>query len=137
MGSDRVEASEFNGFCTIRFLRERYFPSVQISSKILVLLNHFIFVNLFELVILLDHCPTLLNVSSGALLTFLEMPVNLYQYRATIGVFNNCDPMTSKKHYYFSETSNVRSDIFFTKAINVMVLVFILFMFKAFFKQKK
>lgn len=102
-----------------------------------MLLNHFIFVNLFELVILLDHCPTLLNVSSGALLTFLEMPVNLYQYRATIGVFNNCDSMTSKKHYYFSETSNVRSDIFFTKAINVMVLVFILFMFKAFFKQKK
>ena len=57
-----------------------------------------------------------------------EMPVNLSQYRAAIRVFNNRNFMTSKKHYYFVETSNMKNNFLFTTAINVMVLVFILLM---------
>ena len=44
--------------------------------------------------------------------------------------------MTSKKHYYFSETCNMKNNFLFTTTINVLVLVFICFIFKAFFNQK-
>ena len=64
------------------------------------------------------------------------MPVNLNQYRMEIGVFNNRIFMTSKKLYYFSETSNMKNNFLFTTTINVMVLVFICFMCKAFLNQK-
>ena len=57
---DRIEASKATGFCSIRVFRERYFRSVP-SSKTLWLLNYFICVNLFELAIFSDHCPTLLK----------------------------------------------------------------------------
>ena len=57
---DRIEASKLTGFSSIRVFRERYFQSVQIS-KILLRLNYFIFINLFELAIISDHCPTLLK----------------------------------------------------------------------------
>ena len=65
---------------------------------------------------------------------FSKMPVNLNQYRAAIGVFNNRHFMTGQKHYYFSETSNMRNNFLFNSAINVMVLVF---MFKDIFNPKK
>ena len=45
--------------------------------------------------------------------------------------------MTSKKLYYFPETSNMKNNFLFTTTINVMVLVFLCFIFKAFFNQKK
>ena len=64
------------------------------------------------------------------------MPVNLNQHRAAIGVFNNCVFMTSKKLYYFPETSNMKNNFLFTTTINVTVLVFLCFMFRAFFNQK-
>ena len=64
------------------------------------------------------------------------MPVNLNQYRAAIGVFNNRIFITRKKHYYFLETGNMKNNFLFTTTINVVVLVFICFMFKAFFNQK-
>ena len=63
------------------------------------------------------------------------MLVNLSQYRTAIVVFNNLIFMTSRKLYYFSETSNMENNFLFTTAINVMDLVFICFMFKAFFNQ--
>ena len=37
---------------------QRYFRSVH-TSKIVLLLNYFIFVNLFQLTLFSDHCPTL------------------------------------------------------------------------------
>ena len=64
------------------------------------------------------------------------MPVNLNQHRAAIGVFNNCVFMTSQKLYYFPETSNMKNNFLFTTTINVTVLVFLCFMFRAFFNQK-
>ena len=64
------------------------------------------------------------------------MSVNLNQYRAATGVFNNRILITSKKHFYFSETSNMKNNLLFTTTINVVVLVFISFMFKVFFNQK-
>ena len=39
--------------------------------------------------------------------------------------------MTTRKQCYFSETSNIKNNFLFTAAINFMVLVFILFLFKA------
>ena len=57
---DRVEASKFTGFCSIRVFRERCFRSVH-SSKILLLLNCFSIVNLFELAIFSDNSLTLLE----------------------------------------------------------------------------
>ena len=132
---DRIETSRLSGFCSIRVFRERYFRSVH-SSKILLLLNYFIFVNLFESATFSDHCPTFLKFVQDGYFPFLEMPVNLNQYRAAIEVFNNWILITSKKHYYFSETSNMKSNLLFTTIINVVVLVFIYFMFKAFFNQK-
>ena len=70
--SDRTEASKLTGFYLIRVFRERYFRSVH-SSKILLLLNYFIFHNLFELAIFLDHCPTLLKfVQEGFFLYFRD-----------------------------------------------------------------
>ena len=128
--SDSIEARKLTGFCSIRVLTERHFRSVH-SSKIL-LLNYFIFVYLFKLTIFSVHCPTLLRFT----FFFPEISVNLTQYRVAIGVFNNLIFMTSKKHYYFSETSNMKNNFLFTTAINVMVLVLTCFMFKAFFNQK-
>ena len=64
------------------------------------------------------------------------MLVNVSQYWAAIGVFNNPFFMISKKHYYFSETSNMKNNFLFTTTINGMVVVFICFMFKAFLTKK-
>ena len=70
--SDHIEASKLTGFCSIWVFRERYFQSAY-SSKILLLLNYFIFVNLFELAICSDHCPTLLKfVQEGYFLFFRD-----------------------------------------------------------------
>ena len=70
--SDRIKASKFTDFCSIRDSRERYFRSVH-SSKLLLLLNYFIFHNLFELGIFSGHCPTLLKfVQEGFFLYFRD-----------------------------------------------------------------
>ena len=67
-----IEASKLTGFCSIRVFRERYFRSIH-TSEILWLLNYFIFVNLFELAICSDHCPTLLKfVQEGYFLFFRD-----------------------------------------------------------------
>ena len=67
--SDRIEASKFTGFCSIRVFRERFFRSVHSF----LLLNYFIFHNLFELAIFSDHCPTLLKfVQEGFFLYFRD-----------------------------------------------------------------
>ena len=102
-----------------------------------MLLNYFSFVNLFELATFPDYCLILINFVQEVYFLFLEMPVNLNQYRAAIGVFNNRILTTSKKHHYFLETSNMKNNLLFTTIINVVVLVFICFMFEAFFNQKK
>ena len=65
----------------------------------MLLLNYFIFVNLFELAIFSIHCPTLLKFVQEGYFLFLEMPVNLSQCRVAIGVFKNRILITSKKHY--------------------------------------
>ena len=77
--SNCIEASKLTGFCLIRVFRERYFQSVH-SQKIL-LLNYFVFINLFDLARCLDHCPALLKFARECYsLFFSEMPVNLNQY---------------------------------------------------------
>ena len=65
------------------------------------------------------------------------MPVNRNQYRAAIGGFKNRVFITNKKRYYFPETSNMKNNFIFTTTTYVIVLVFLCFMFKAFFNQKK
>ena len=97
----------------------------------LFLLSYFSFAKLFELA-----CLTLLNFDLEGYFLFLEIPVNLNQYRAAIGVFNNRILTTGKKLYYFWETSNMKNNLLFTTIINVVVLVFICFMFKAFLTKK-
>ena len=57
MGSSCIEASELAAFCTVTVFSERYCRTVR-SSIILLLLDHFIFVNMLELAIFSDHCPT-------------------------------------------------------------------------------
>ena len=67
-----IEASKLTGFCSIRVFRERYSRLVH-SSKILLLLNYVVFVNLFELAICSDHCRTLLKfVQEGYFLFFRD-----------------------------------------------------------------
>ena len=131
---ERIEARKLTGFCSIRVFRERYFRWVH-SSKILLLLNYFIFVNLFELAIFSDHCLRYLSLFRRVTFFFSEIPVNLNQYRAATGVFNNRILITSKKHFYFSETSNMKNNLLFTTTINAVVLVFIS-LFKAFLTRK-
>ena len=62
------------------------------------------------------------------------MPVNLSQYRAAIGVFNNRNVITNKKFFYFTESTSVGTNLFL--AINVMVFFFFFFMFVVSVHQK-
>ena len=62
------------------------------------------------------------------------MPVNLSQYRAAIGVFNNRNLITNKRFFYFTESNNVGMNLF--PAINVMVFFFFFFMFVVSVHQK-
>ena len=94
VGSDRLEASKLADFRTIRVFRERDFRSV-CSSKILLLLNYFIFVSLFESARSTDHCPTLRS-SRRVTFFFSEMPVNLHQYRGAIGVLTTASLWLAK-----------------------------------------
>ena len=94
------------GFCTIRAFKERYLQSIN-SSKAFLLLNYFI------LLICLKK------------LFFRSIS-------SVIVVFNNRNFMTCEKHYYFSEISNMKNNYLFTWTVNVIVLVFICFMFEAF-----
>ena len=64
------------------------------------------------------------------------MPVNLNQYRAAIGNFNNRNLITNKKIVYFSESNNVGINLVFISAINVMVFFFFFFMFVVSVNQK-
>ena len=67
------------------------------SSKIVLLLNLLFFINVFELAILADHQPFPAMIVQGVIFFRLEMPVNLNQYCAAIGVFNNRNLITNKK----------------------------------------
>ena len=69
--TERLEARKLTGFCSIRVFRERYVRSVN-GSKILMMLNYFIFINLFELVIFSDHCPTLLKFAQEGYFLFFR-----------------------------------------------------------------
>ena len=62
------------------------------------------------------------------------MPINLNQYRAAIGVFNNRDLITNKKIFYFTESNSVGINLFST--INMMVFFFFFFMFVVSVHQK-
>ena len=62
------------------------------------------------------------------------MPVNLNQYRAAIGVFNNRNLITDNKFSYFTESNRVGINLF--SAINVMVFFFFFFMFVVSVHQK-
>ena len=64
------------------------------------------------------------------------MPVNLNQYRAAIGVFNNRSLITNKKIFYFTESNSVGINLLFISAIHVMVFLFFFFMFIVSVKQK-
>ena len=92
VGSDRLEASKLADFRMIRVFRERDFRSVH---KILLLLNYFIFVSLFESARSTDHCPTLRS-SRRVTFFFSEMPVNLHQYRGAIGVLTTASLWLAK-----------------------------------------
>ena len=62
------------------------------------------------------------------------MPVNLNQYRAAIGVFNNRNLITDNKFSYFTESNRVGINLF--SAINVIVFFFFFFMFVVSVHQK-
>ena len=67
----------------------------------------------------------------------LEMLVNVKQYGAAIGVFNNRSFITIKKSFYATETNSVRKMSLPFLAINVEVLFFFFFfMLTASFHQK-
>lgn len=71
MGSGRIEASRLAVFCTIRVFSERYCRTVR-SSKLLLLLNYFISVSMFQSVIFSDHCPTSLIIVQGSYFFFFR-----------------------------------------------------------------
>ena len=71
MGSGRIEASRLAVFCTIRVFSERYCRTVR-SSKLLLLLNYFISVSMFQSVIFSDHCPTSLIIVQGGYFLFFK-----------------------------------------------------------------
>ena len=52
-----------------------------------------------------------------------EIPVNLHQYWAAIGVFNNRNLIINKKIFYFRESNSVGINLLFISAINVMVFL--------------
>ena len=67
----RIEASRLAVFCTVRVFSERYCRTAR-SSKILLLLNYFISVNMFQSVIFSDHCPTSLIIVQGGYFLFFK-----------------------------------------------------------------
>ena len=66
------------------------------------------------------------------------MPVNVNQYQAAIGVFNNCSFITTKKCFYVMETNSVKKKMYLPcLAINMVVLfLFLLFMLAVSSHQK-
>ena len=57
----------------------------------------------------------------------LEMLVNVNQYRAAIGVFNNRSIITTNKFFYVTETNIVRKMFLPFLAIDTVVLIFFFF----------
>ena len=106
--------SRLAGFCSIGAAAEGFLRT-DYSSKILLLLKLF-FIILSQLWLF-----------KGVIFFRLKMPVNLNQYRAAIGVFNNRNLITNKKCFYFSKSNNVGKSLF--PAINVMVFFFFFLMF--------
>ena len=88
--------SRLVGFYSMRAATDGYFRT-DYSSKIVLLLNLLFFINVFELAILSDHQPFPAMIVQGVILFRLEMPVNLTQYCAAIGVFNHRNLITNKK----------------------------------------
>ena len=79
-GSDRIEI--FIGFYSIKIFRERYFRSGH-SSKILLLLNYFIFVKLFALASFSDRWSTLFTFVLEGYFLFQRgrlISINIEQY---------------------------------------------------------
>ena len=125
--------SRLAGFCSIGAATEGYLRT-DYSSKILLLLKLLFFIDVFELAISPDYHSTSVVIVQGVIFFRLKMPVNLNQYRATIGVFNNRNLITNKIFLYFTESNNVRMNPF--PAINVMVYFFFFFMFVVSVHQK-
>ena len=88
--------SRLVGFCLMRAATDGYLRT-DYSSKIVFLLNLLFFINAFELAILADHQPFPAMIVQGVIFFHLEMPVNLNEYCAAIGVFNNRNLITNKK----------------------------------------
>ena len=91
---------------------------------------------MFQLAISADHLLPHLWFFRGVIFFHLEMPVNLNQYRAAIGVFNNRNLITNKKFFDFTESNSVGINLLFISAINVMVFLFFFFIFVVSAHQK-
>ena len=108
-------------------------------SKFLLLFNLFFFIYKFQLAIYIKGSSFCLNYDcSGEFFFFLlEIPVNVNQYRAAIGVFNNRSFITTKKSFYVTEINSVRKMALPFLANNMMILFFFFFfMFTVYFHQK-
>ena len=98
--------------------------------------NVFLFINKFHLAILTDHHFVSMRLFRRVFFFLLEMPVNVIQYRAAIGVFNNRSFITIDKSFYVTETKLVREMSLRFFGIN-MVSLFLsfFFMLTVFFHQ--
>ena len=76
-------------------------------------------------------------IVQGVIFFCLEMPVNINQYQAAIGVFNNCNLITNNFFFCLMESSGVGINLLFISANNVMVLFLFFFMFVVSAHQKK
>ena len=123
----------FNESCHWGFIFE-----LIIVQKCLLLLNFLFFINVFELALSADHHPTsTMIVQGGGIFFHLEMPVNLSQYRETLGVFNDRNLITNKRFCYFTESNSVGIILLFISAIHVMVFFFFMFLVSKHQKNRK
>ena len=107
------------------------------GSKILLLFNLLFFINKFQLAISRDHHFASITIVD-LFFFLLDMQVNVNQYLAAIGMFNNRSSVATKKSFCVTETNSVRKMFLPFLAINTAVLFFFLFffMFTVYFHQK-
>ena len=76
-------------------------------SKILLPFNLFFLIKKFQLAILMDHHFASSTIIQENCFFLVKMLVNVNQYRAAIGVFNNNSFITTKNPFYATVTNNV------------------------------